>query len=140
MSKMPTDNAPTEFPPVHNSGSEDLAGKPELIFGLVGPIGCNIDAAQEALSANLSRFGYAPTLLHLTKEVGKLFPKVTGISDGKYEQKIDRINRIVELSKQKDFLAKVAILLISLKRSEKMLRKEFESRRPLQSRTTAAPL
>jgi len=87
MSKMPTDNAPAEFPTVQNSGVEDLAVKPELVFGLVGPIGCNIDAAQEALFANLSRFGYTPTLLHLTKEVGKLFPKVPGVSDGKYEVK-----------------------------------------------------
>ncbi|WP_304619859.1 anti-phage dCTP deaminase [Paracoccus sediminilitoris] len=117
MPKSSTDSAHSEFPIVHSLGAEDLAFKPELVFGLVGPIGCNIDAAQDALSSHLARFGYTPVLLHLTKEVGKLFPKITDIADGKYESKIKTINRIVESSQQKDFLARVAILLISLRRS-----------------------
>lgn len=40
--------------------------EPELVFGLVGPLGSNIEATQDALESELKKVGYTPVLIHLT--------------------------------------------------------------------------
>lgn len=83
--------------------------EPELVFGLVGPLGSNIDAAQDALSSELKKVGYTPILIHITKDVKKILPKIALIPTDTYEQKIDLMNKVVARSKREDFLARVAI-------------------------------
>ncbi|MDF2118096.1 anti-phage dCTP deaminase [Roseiarcaceae bacterium H3SJ34-1] len=39
---------------------------PELVFGIVGPIGVNLDAVIDALWKNLDEVGYKSSLIHLT--------------------------------------------------------------------------
>lgn len=108
-----------KFPPMHPLPDEELAYKPELIFGLVGPIGCNIDAAQDALDTHLTRFGYQTKLVHITKAVGQIIPQAAEVSQGRYEQKITELNNIVSLSGEKYFLAKIAVLFIGRHRLER---------------------
>jgi hypothetical protein len=44
--------------PIHN---------PEIVFGLVGPIGVDMDAVVEGLSQSLKSVGYKPQPIHLTE-------------------------------------------------------------------------
>src|SRR5215211_4953495 len=39
---------------------------PELFFGIVAPIGTDIDPTLQALAAKLSLFGYEPIVIHVT--------------------------------------------------------------------------
>src|SRR5262245_30540319 len=44
---------------------------PELVFGIVGPIGVNMDAICDSLTAALRAVSYEPFPIHLTKEMLK---------------------------------------------------------------------
>lgn len=46
---------------------------PELVFGLVGPIGVNLDSVVEFLSAALQEVGYQPQVIHLTSLMMEVF-------------------------------------------------------------------
>lgn len=86
--------------------------KPELVFGLVGPIGCNIDAAQEALKSHLARFNYTTSVIHLTREVSSVISGIPSLDEMGYSGKIRIINEMVKISSDKSLLAKIAALLI----------------------------
>lgn len=49
-----------------------MAGRSELVFGLVGPVGCPIHEAGEALEAALKRVDYTPVSISLSSEMDKL--------------------------------------------------------------------
>lgn len=82
---------------------------PELVFGLVGPLGCNIEAAQNALIEELKKVGYESTVVHITKYVKEAIPEVAEVATETYTEKIDLMNKIVEASGAVDFLARIAI-------------------------------
>jgi deoxycytidylate deaminase len=42
---------------------------PELVFGVIGPMGVNVEAICETLGSSLRDFGYDPRTIHLTKEM-----------------------------------------------------------------------
>jgi deoxycytidylate deaminase len=48
---------------------QSIISNPELIFGLVGPIGVNVDAVVAALRRNLKEVGYDPKSIHLTEHM-----------------------------------------------------------------------
>lgn len=89
---------------------------PELAFGLVGPLGCNVDAAQDALVRELTKVGYKSEIIHLTRDVNNIIPEVADISRGAYSEKIKLMNDIVEMSGKADFLARIALASISARR------------------------
>ena len=90
--------------------------EPELIFGLVGPLGRNIDAAQEALQSELKKVGYNPVLIHITKDCKLIIPEIENNKTETFEQKIDLMNKIVESSEKMDFLARISIAIIASRR------------------------
>lgn len=45
---------------------QSIISNPELIFGLVGPIGVNVDAVVAALTKSLKEVEYIPKIIHLT--------------------------------------------------------------------------
>lgn len=90
--------------------------EPELIFGLVGPLGSNIDAAQEALQSELKKVGYNPVLIHITKDCKLIIPEIENNKTETFEQKIDLMNKIVESSEKMDFLARISIAIIASRR------------------------
>lgn len=108
---------------------------PELVFGLVGPLGSNIDAAQEALISELSKVGYTSVIIHLTRDVAAVIPEVSKDNVDTYSKKIDLMNKLVEISGTRDFLAKIAIASIVAHRvrinTEKY--KKVRERRELQA-------
>jgi deoxycytidylate deaminase len=48
---------------------QSVISNPELIFGLVGPIGVDVDAVVEALKRSLNEVGYNPIVIHLTEHM-----------------------------------------------------------------------
>lgn len=90
--------------------------EPELVFGLVGPLGSNIDAVQEALNNELRKVGYTPILVHLTKDIKEIIPEIKNRSTTTYEEKISLMNEMVALSGKEDFLARVAVASIVSRR------------------------
>ena len=49
-----------------------MRSRVELVFGLVGPIGCPIHEASESLAATLKKMDYTPTTISLSKEMDRL--------------------------------------------------------------------
>ena len=47
------------------AGRLSVIRNPELVFGLVGPIGVNLDAVVDALSVELKEVGYTPVVIHI---------------------------------------------------------------------------
>ncbi|WP_160144630.1 deaminase [Pseudogemmobacter humi] len=85
---------------------------PELVFGLVGPLGSNIDAAQEALRVELMKVGYEAVVIHLTRDLKAMLHEFSSFEIDTYTQKINLMNDVVRYSGKQDFLARVAIASI----------------------------
>ncbi|MFT4149223.1 MAG: deaminase [Paracoccaceae bacterium] len=85
------------------------SASPELVFGLVGPLGCNIDAVQECLVAELLKVKYVSTIIHITNDVKEAIPELKSQIMANVNQKIEVMNKVVEASGTADFLAKIAI-------------------------------
>jgi deoxycytidylate deaminase len=90
--------------------------QPELVFGLVGPLGSNIEAAQEALESELKKVGYFSVLIHLTSDVEELISEIKAEDVKTYKHKMDLMNDIVGYSEKADFLARTAVALIATNR------------------------
>ncbi|CAN7310674.1 anti-phage dCTP deaminase [Bradyrhizobium sp. LjRoot220] len=88
---------------------------PELIFGLVGPIGVDLESVTECLSNALADVGYDSKTIRITelmKEVGLGLPlDAAGYIDS-YRQRIDYANKVREVLKRNDALAILAISAI----------------------------
>lgn len=84
--------------------------QPELVFGLVGPIGVDMTSVQVSLESALRSVGYTPHTIHLTKSVPLALP---GLNTPKtYDDKIAFVNNLCAKTKKKDILARFAILEI----------------------------
>lgn len=59
---------------------------PELVFGLVGPVGVNMDLVQRKLEEALKAVGYLPHIIHVTKLMGQI--EVEGVT---LEETTDRV-------------------------------------------------
>jgi deoxycytidylate deaminase len=88
---------------------------PELVFGLVGPIGVDLESVADCLSAALLDVGYDVKTIRITelmKEVQVGLPlDASGYIDS-YRQRIDYANKVRELLKRNDALAILAISAI----------------------------
>lgn len=88
---------------------------PELVFGIVGPIGVDIDAVMESLSKALRDVGYDPNTIHLTDLVEDRRIKVKrDISTyyNRYRSLIEYANAYRKLAKSAAAMAGVAIVKI----------------------------
>lgn len=90
--------------------SHSPSSQPELVFGLVGPIGVDMGSVQDALESSLRSVGYSPQTIHLTRVVPNAFPDLQVPIT--YDDKIGFVNDLCRLTKQKDILARFAILEI----------------------------
>ena len=88
---------------------------PELVFGLVGPIGVDLESVAECLSYALADVGYESKTIRITelmKEVPVGLPlDASGYIDS-YRQRIDYANKVREILKRNDALAILAISAI----------------------------
>lgn len=105
-----------------NRTTTDVIHNPELVFGLVGPIGVDIDAVVDALCDSLKLVDYDPQPIHLTEFIVdrrikvKLDPK-TYFS--RYKSLIRYANAYRRLAKNAAALAGIAIMQIQAIRSSK---------------------
>lgn len=65
--------------------------KPELFFGLVGAVGCNLQLVQERLEQELRRVKYNPTPIRLSQAIADcgLYPGLPGLKGGPEDIRID---------------------------------------------------
>lgn len=85
---------------------------PELVFGLVGPLGVDMTAVQRALEGALRKVQYTPHTIHLTKELPRIFPHLQKEATRTYEEKIALVNKLRTDTKRADILALLSILKI----------------------------
>lgn len=90
-----------------------MSNRVELVFGLVGPIGCPIHEAGEILAATLKKMDYKPVTVSLSREMDRLLTakKVAAPIDGKSElhNKIIKGNAVREAFGNNAVLASEAI-------------------------------
>jgi hypothetical protein len=98
-----------------SSQSLPVEDHPELIFGLVGPIGVDLESVTECLSNALADVGYKACTIRITelmKEVPVGLPlDAAGYIDS-FKQRIDYANKVCEVLGRKDALAIMAISAI----------------------------
>lgn len=107
---------------VRTTAGLDVIHNPELIFGLVGPIGVDIDAVVDALSNNLKLVGYDPQTIHLTEFISDKRIRVrldVRTYFSRYKSLIKYANAYRRLAKSAAALAGIAILQIQSLRTRK---------------------
>ncbi|MFU1605724.1 anti-phage dCTP deaminase [Sulfitobacter pontiacus] len=95
--------------------------RPELVFGLVGPIGVDMDLVQERLCSSLKSVGYHPETIHLTKVMEQRFPSPPTVKDDlaiSYSEKINRANNLRQAISD-DVMATLAIAEIRALRKKR---------------------
>lgn len=86
---------------------------PELVFGLVGPIGVNMDHVANSLSDALAAVGYDPQIVHLTSIMAGAFaelqPRESSYSD-RYRSLIENADEFRRRAESKAAMAGLAIM------------------------------
>lgn len=96
--------------------------KPEILIGLVGPIGTDLDGVESALNAALEEVGYESNPIRLIYELGRIEKWQdlgSGFRDERYEKCMDAGTEFREITGMGDALAVMAIAAIRKKRSER---------------------
>lgn len=104
-------------------GSLQSDDSPELIFGLVAPIGVDLNLVSEVLAATIEEMGYNHTLLRLTelmREAKIKLPLDAQTYVESYKQRISYANEV----RRKLGVAALAALSISAIRSTRLLNRE----------------
>jgi len=94
---------------------------PELVFGIVGPIGVDIEAVIDALTEALKDVGYTPIPIHLTQLIRDKRIKVKpdfATYYTRFRSLIDYANAFRKLAKSAAALAGMAVLTIRRKRAQ----------------------
>jgi deoxycytidylate deaminase len=97
----------------------DKIPSPELIFGLVAPIGVNLDSVTESLKNNLRRVGYDGIELRLTSEMTQFQVPVELEDEGLfnyYDSRIRYANAVRARTNRNDTLGLLAIAAIRKER------------------------
>lgn len=93
--------------------------QPELVFGLVGPVGVNLDMISEVLSSELNRQKYSASLVHVTKIMRDVPSDVEIVSEPYVESIESRIKYADDICEQlgrQDALAAITITAIQSER------------------------
>lgn len=105
--------------------------RPELVIGLVGPIGCDISTVQTVLSGELRQVGYATRQISLSDSLAGLIEAKTEKSENIefIEDKMEAGNTVCQLFDNEAVLAAEAIRLIREARGEehRARRTKFDS-------------
>jgi len=108
---------------------------PELIFGLVGPIGVNLNSVQDALIQSLKNVGYDCHTIHITKILAEFLGDNDILGGNKYEtelhKKIELANKFRETYRRNDALAALSISHIRNYRKNKKSDVENEIELPV---------
>lgn len=101
--------------PLNSSALDGLFDSPELVFGIVGPIGVDVDAVVDDIQSELSKVGYESTIIHLTKFIQH--PKMKTKLDestyfSRYKSLIARGNEFRRIAKNKAAVASLGIAKI----------------------------
>jgi len=102
-------------PRARQRNDAQIVRDPELIFGIVGPIGVDIEAVMDALSGALKDVGYRPVPIHLTELIDDRRIKVKrdfSTYYARYRSLIRYANSYRKLAKSAAALAGIAILTI----------------------------
>ena len=94
--------------------------RPELIIGLVGPIGCNIDSVQAQIDAALKQVGYATKAISISEGIATLWEEKHGKKPelASLEDKISAGNDIRRTYENNGILAVYAMMKIRQLRKE----------------------
>jgi deoxycytidylate deaminase len=95
---------------------------PELIFGIAGPIGVDVDGLNTSLSECLEEVGYESLVIKLTTEMMQFNTSVQRGTDGlfaEYSYKMDYANALRKHYKNPDTLGRIAISAIRRLRKSK---------------------
>jgi cytidine deaminase len=90
--------------------------RPDLIFGLVCPIGADLDRVKRVVSQHLNRFGYQPRVIKLTAEMRRLpHPHWSSLKedvfrDRRYELFMDAGDCLRDFMEREDAMAMLAVL------------------------------
>jgi deoxycytidylate deaminase len=109
---------------------QSVIANPELVFGIVGPIGVNLDAVLDSLTKTLKEVGYDPVPIHLTEFMRdkRIRTKLDFSSYyNRYRSLIAYANAYRKRAKSPAALAGLAILRIRNERAAKS-RSEIEPR------------
>lgn len=94
---------------------------PELVFGLVGPIGVNMDDVQERLAEALRAVGYNSSIIHITNLLKEYeAPPSSASTDTAYERKISSANLFCRTAGNGAALVGLAMLEIQKIRRERL--------------------
>ena len=101
-----------------SSNAKSEGYRPELIIGLVGPIGCDISDVTSALEGALRQVRYSPHLISISGSLKGLIEAKSpqDIEIRTLAQKIDAGNKVCELFNNSAVLAAEAIRLVRLSR------------------------
>ena len=95
---------------------------PELIFGLVGPIGVNMELVQQKLESALISVGYKPVSIKATEQMLKIKTDIVLASEKNprdyYQSRMDYANKVREKCENDAALAALSILAIKNYRAE----------------------
>ena len=115
---------------------------PELVFGLIGPIGCNIDRVQTALARTLRMFDYESPIIRVSQGISDLLeekknenPEINSELDT-ISDKIEAGNQIRSLYRNNGILSAWSITEIQEKRRDRNLGRIAEGIDP---KVSAAP-
>lgn len=122
--------------------SADDPNQPELVFGLIGPIGCNIDRVQTALARTLRMFDYESPIIRISQGISDLLeekraeePEINSELDT-ISDKIEAGNKVRSLYDNDGILAAWSITEIQEKRKDINLGKIAEN---IDLKSIAAP-
>jgi deoxycytidylate deaminase len=90
---------------------------PELVFGLVGPIGTDMDCVVDELKNSLRSVGYDPHLVHITALLPQML-KSSHIKAGSLSEKINLANQLRSETGDESILATIAFARIREIRGE----------------------
>ena len=62
-----------------------MSDRVELVFGLVGPIGCLIHEARDSLESTLKTMDYTPVIINLSAEIDNLLKTKGCVFKDKFE-------------------------------------------------------
>ncbi len=118
---MSTDNATNAIPLPPSENSLPFAKQPELVFGLVGPIGVDLEFVTKALGEALEDVGYEARVFRITQlmqEVPLTLPLGAAGYIDSFKERIAYANEVRERLQRNDALAILGVSAIRQFRAE----------------------
>lgn len=103
--------------------ASEIQEGPELVVGLVGPIGCDMQKVSDALTRAFKQVDYTPHHINVTRSIELLYEAKTGdeCSLSSLEDKINKGNSVRKLYNKNGVLAAHAIVQIREARKKQLM-------------------